>query len=154
MTDGYNEPLTLSIVIPAYNEERRLPSTLDVIVAWLDATSYQDAEVLIVDDGSTDATAAIVEKRAATEPRLRLLRNPGNRGKGYAVRHGMLEAKGDWALFSDADLSSPIEELDRLWGSAEREHAPVAIGSRAVDRSMVGVHQPLFREMMGRFFNL
>src|SRR6185295_11191694 len=104
MTDGDNGPLTLSIVIPAYNEERRLPSTLDVILAWLDAASHQDAELLIVDDGSTDGTAAVVENRAAGEPRLRLLRNPGNRGKGYAVRHGMLEAKGDWILSTDADL--------------------------------------------------
>ena len=83
-----------------------------------------------------------------------VLRNPGNRGKGYSMRHGMLKASADWSLFSDADLSSPIEELDRLWGVAEREGAQVVIGSRAVDRSMVGVHQPLFRETMGRVFNL
>src|SRR5689334_21725958 len=88
--DGYNEPLTLSIVIPAYNEERRLPATLDAVLAWLDDSPYRDAEVLVVDDGSTDATAAQVESRMAGESRLRLVRNPGNRGKGYAVRHGML----------------------------------------------------------------
>lgn len=116
--------MTLSIVIPAYNEERRLPSTLDVILTWLDASSYRDAELLIVDDGSTDATAAIVEKSAASEPRLRLLRNPGNRGKGYAVRHGMLEAKGDWILSTDADLSTPIYELPKLLAAAERRERP------------------------------
>ncbi len=102
-----------------------------------------------MDDGSRDATVA-----AAESVGVRVLRNPGNRGKGYSVRHGMLEAKGEWALFSDADLSSPIEEIERLWSAAGREHAQVAIGSRAVDRSMVGVHQPIFRETMGRIFNL
>src|SRR6202035_5504892 len=107
-----------SIVIPAYNEERRLPSTLDVILAWLDTSSYRDAELLVVDDGSTDATAAIVESRAAGEPRLRLLRNPGNRGKGYAVRHGMLAARGEWVLYSDADLSAPIEDAAILYQAA------------------------------------
>ena len=153
MTGGYNGPLTLSIVIPAYNEERRLPSTLNVILAWLDTSSYQDAEVLIVDDGSTDATAAIVENRAAIEPRLRLLRNPGNRGKGYAVRHGMLEAQGDWILSSDADLSAPIDELPKLLAAAGQQSAAIAIGSRALDRSLIGVHQSQWREMSGIVFN-
>jgi glycosyltransferase involved in cell wall biosynthesis len=83
-----------------------------------------------------------------------VLRNPGNRGKGYSVRHGMLEGRGEWLLFTDADLSTPIEELERLWCTANRAGAQAAIGSRAVDRSMVGVHQPLFREAMGRLFNL
>src|SRR4051812_6667393 len=138
---GYNEPLTLSIVIPAYNEERRLPSTLDSIFAWLDTLPDHQAELLIVDDGSADGTAALVEKRAAGEPRLRLIRNPGNRGKGYAVRHGMLEATGDWILCSDADLSAPIDEFSKLLAAAERQGAPIAIGSRALDRSLIGVHQ-------------
>jgi dolichyl-phosphate beta-glucosyltransferase len=146
--------LTLSIVIPAYNEERRLPSTLDAVLAWLDASSCRDAELLIVDDGSADATAALVESRAADEPRLRLLRDPGNRGKGYAIRHGMLEAKGDWILFSDADLSAPIEELPKLLAAAEEQNAAIAIGSRALDRSLIGVHQSQWREMSGIFFNV
>jgi dolichyl-phosphate beta-glucosyltransferase len=145
--------LTLSIVIPAYNEERRLPSTLDVILAWLDSAPYQYVEVLIVDDGSTDATAAIVEKRAATDLRLRLIRNPGNRGKGYAVRHGMLEAKGDWILSTDADLSAPIDELPKLLAVAEQQEAAIAIGSRALDRTLIGVHQSQWREMSGIVFN-
>jgi len=149
----YNGPLTLSIVIPAYNEERRLPSTLDVILDWLDAGSYHDAELLIVDDGSTDGTAGIVENRARAEPRLRLLRNPGNRGKGYAVRHGMLEAKGDWILSSDADLSAPIDQLPKLFAAAEQQDAAIAIGSRALDRSLIGVRQSQWREMSGIVFN-
>jgi len=151
---GYNEPLTLSIIIPAYNEERRLPATLDTVFAWLDDSPYRDVEVLVVDDGSTDATAALAESRIAGESRLRLVRNPGNRGKGYAVRHGMLEAKGDWILFSDADLSAPIEELPKLLAAAQEKNSAVAIGSRALDRSLIGVHQSQWRELSGIFFNL
>ena len=150
---GYNGPLTLSIVIPAYNEERRLPSSLDIVLAWLDTSVYPDAEVLVVDDGSTDATAAVVECRAASEPRLRLVCNPGNRGKGYAIRHGMLEAQGDWILFSDADLSAPIDELPKLLKAAQEQGAAIAIGSRALDRSLIGVHQSQWREMSGIAFN-
>jgi dolichyl-phosphate beta-glucosyltransferase len=107
---------------------------------YLAQSTWEFAEIVVVDDGSRDGTAAAAEAAG-----VRVLRNPGNRGKGYSVRHGMLEAQGEWSLFSDADLSSPIEELERLWGAVEREDAQVAIGSRAVDRSMVGVHQPLFR---------
>jgi dolichyl-phosphate beta-glucosyltransferase len=140
---------SLSIIIPAYNEEKRLPATLLRLQEYLAASTWEFTEIVVVDDGSRDGTAAVAEAAG-----VRVLRNPGNRGKGYSVRHGMLEAKGDWALFSDADLSTPIEEVVRLWGAAEREHAPVVIGSRAVDLSLVGVHQPFFREMSGRFFNL
>lgn len=116
---------------------------------YLARSAWDFAEILVVDDGSRDGTAAAAEAAGAT-----VLRNPGNRGKGFSVRHGMLKAKGDWSLFSDADLSSPIEELERLWKAAEKENAQVAIGSRAVDRSLIGVHQPVFRETMGRVFNL
>jgi glycosyltransferase involved in cell wall biosynthesis len=145
--------LTLSIVIPAYNEERRLPATLDVIFTWLDASPYRAAEVLVVDDGSTDSTAAVVESRAAKEPRLVLLQNPGNRGKGFAIRHGMLQAQGDWILFSDADLSAPIDELPKLLDAAQEKSAAIAIGSRALDRTLIGVHQSQWREMSGIVFN-
>ena len=145
--------MTLSIVIPAYNEERRLPATLDVIFTWLDGSPYGDAEVLVVDDGSTDATAAVVESRAAREPRLLLVQNPGNRGKGFAIRHGMLEAKGEWILFSDADLSAPIDELPKLLAAAQEQGAAIAIGSRGLDRSLIGVHQSQWREMSGIVFN-
>ena len=145
--------MTLSIVIPAYNEERRLPATLDVVFNWLDASPYRDAEVLVVDDGSTDSTAAVMESRAAREPRLVLMQNPGNRGKGFAIRHGMLQAKGDWILFSDADLSAPIDELPKLLAAAQEKSAAIVIGSRALDRSLIGVHQSQWREMSGILFN-
>jgi glycosyltransferase involved in cell wall biosynthesis len=140
---------SISIIIPAYNEEKRLPATLSTVKAYLQATSWDFTEILVVDDGSRDGTAELALKAG-----VRLLQNPGNRGKGYSVRHGMLEAKGDWLLFSDADLSTPIEELEKLWTAIEREGAQAAIGSRDLDRSLIGVRQPLFREFGGRFFNL
>ena len=140
---------SLSIIIPAYNEEKRLPATFERIHRYLESASWQFTEILVVDDGSRDATAHIARAAGA-----RVLANPGNRGKGYSVRHGMLEAQGDWTLLTDADLSAPIEELEKLWSAVERENAAVAIGSRALDRSLIGVHQPLMRENMGRFFNL
>jgi dolichyl-phosphate beta-glucosyltransferase len=145
---------SISVIIPAYNEEKRLPSTLARVIEYLDAKRFSFAEILVVDDGSRDGTVAAVSALALRHPCLRLLQNPGNRGKGYSVRHGMLEAKGEWALFTDADLSSPIEELEKLIEAAERKSAQVAIGSRALDRSLVGVHQPMLREYAGRFFNL
>ena len=144
----------LSIVIPAYNEELRLPGNIQTVMRWLQAKQLADAEVIVVDDGSSDGTAAAVEQLAEQYPRLRLLRNPGNRGKGYSVRHGMLAAAGDWVLFSDADFSAPIEEFDKLMGAAIARGAAVAIGSRALDRSLIGVHQSVFREYAGRIFNL
>ena len=140
---------SISIIIPAFNEEKRLPATLRTIRAWLDAPAWEFSEIIVVDDGSSDSTVEQARNGGA-----RVLLNPGNRGKGYAVRHGMLEAKGEWALFTDADLSSPIEELDKLMAAVDREHAPAAIGSRALDRSLVGVHQSPFREYVGRLFNL
>jgi dolichyl-phosphate beta-glucosyltransferase len=96
---------------------------------------------------------ALVESVAIEDPRVRLLRNPGNRGKGYSVRHGMLEARGDWVLFSDADLSAPIEELEKLLDAAENRRAQIAIGSRALDRSLIGVHQSPLREAAGIVLN-
>jgi glycosyltransferase involved in cell wall biosynthesis len=115
---------------------------------YLTAAQWDFAEIVVVDDGSTDNTVQL-----ARDAGVRVLENPGNRGKGYSVRHGMLEAKGEWALFTDADLSSPIGEVEKLWSAAERERAQVAVGSRALDRALVGVHQPLLREAMGRVFN-
>jgi dolichyl-phosphate beta-glucosyltransferase len=142
---------TLSIVIPAYNEEQRLPATLDRIFDYAERSPIPFKEILIVDDGSRDRTAAVVEARQGI---TRLLRNPGNRGKGYAVRKGMLAAKGDWILSTDADLSAPIGELEKLVAAARKEDAVVAIGSRALDRRLVKVHQPVMRELSGRAFNL
>ncbi|MFN0169429.1 MAG: dolichyl-phosphate beta-glucosyltransferase [Bryobacteraceae bacterium] len=145
---------SLSIVVPAYNEAVRLPATLEKIIAYLRSRRIEFHEILVVDDGSSDETAAVAERLAESHPHLRVLKNPGNRGKGYSVRHGMLQAKGEWVLFTDADLSAPIEELDRLAAAVIREKAQAAIGSRGMDSSMIGVHQPGFREAAGRFFNL
>jgi dolichyl-phosphate beta-glucosyltransferase len=145
---------SLSIVIPAYNEEQRLPPALARVRAYLDASvRFSTVEIVVVDDGSRDGTAALVETVARQDPRVRLLRNPGNRGKGYSVRHGMLEARHEWVLFSDADLSAPIEELDKLLDSALQRSAQVAIGSRALDRSLIGVHQSRMRELAGVVLN-
>jgi glycosyltransferase involved in cell wall biosynthesis len=140
---------SISIIVPAFNEEIRIPATLDKVRGYLDRSAWDFAEVVVVDDGSRDGTA-----QAARAAGARVIENPGNRGKGYSVRHGMLEAKGEWALFTDADLSAPIEDLEKLWAAAEHRSVRVAIGSRAMDRSLVGVHQPAFREAMGRIFNL
>lgn len=145
---------SISIVIPAYNEEQRLPKTLDSILKYLASRDFSTVEILVVDDGSKDGTAATVERYGRQDGRIRLLSNPGNRGKGYSVRHGMLAATGDWVLFTDADLSAPIEDLGLLLGAAKEWNAAIVIGSRAVDRSMVGIRQPLWREFSGRTFNL
>ncbi len=144
----------ISIVLPAYNEEARLPATLAAILSYLDARGWNDAEVLVVNDGSADGTANVAKQFQAKHPQVRLLENPGNRGKGYSVRHGMLEARGEWVLFSDSDLSAPIEELDKLLKAARERGAQVAIGSRALDRSLIAIHQSWFRETAGRIFNL
>jgi len=143
---------SISIVIPAYNEEKRLPATLDAVLACLRARNL-DFEVLVVNDGSTDGTPALVERWRAANPEVRLVSNPGNRGKGYSVRHGMLEAFNDWVLFSDADLAAPIEEADKLLAAVAEQKADAAIGSRAVDRSLIEVHESRFREFAGICFN-
>jgi dolichyl-phosphate beta-glucosyltransferase len=145
---------SISVIVPAYNEETRLPSTLARVVRYLDEKNFSFSEILVVDDGSRDGTVPAISEFAVRHPSVRLLQNPGNRGKGYSVRHGMLEARGEWSLFTDADLSSPIEEMEKLIEAARQQAAQVAIGSRALDRSLVGVHQPLLREYAGRFFNL
>lgn len=144
----------LSIIIPAYNEEKRLPGTLERIREYFAGRQMGagEIEILVVDDGSTDRTAAVVEEWARKVPCLRLISNGGNRGKGYSVRHGMLEARGRIALFTDADLSSPIDESEKLFDAIEAGH-DVAIGSRALDRSLIAVHQSPFREAAGIIFN-
>lgn len=145
---------SLSIVIPAYNEERRLPQTLHQVLDWLALSKFSFHEVIVVDDGSRDSTARIAEEFARKNACVRLVRNPANRGKGYAVRNGMLEAKGEWILYTDADLSTPIAEIQKLCRAAREQDAAIAIGSRAVDRALVEVHQPALRELSGRAFNL
>ena len=148
---GSNEtPIKLSIIVPSYNEELRLPSSLDRIAAYV-AASGRTTEVLVVDDGSQDRTAEVAAAYADRIPNLRVLKNGENRGKGYSVRHGMLEAKGEVVLFSDADLSAPIEEADKLLAAMGQYE--VAIGSRAMDRSLIKVHESAFREFAGIVFN-
>jgi glycosyltransferase involved in cell wall biosynthesis len=152
LRNGGSSARDLSIVIPAFNEERRLPQTLERIWAYL-GTRAGTSQVIVVDDGSTDATAAVAQQFSRPDPKrtLRVLTNPGNRGKGYSVRHGMLESEGALLLFSDADLSAPIEELAKLEAALDAG-ADIAIGSRA-KRELIQVHQSRFREFAGRTFN-
>jgi dolichyl-phosphate beta-glucosyltransferase len=140
----------LSIVIPSYNEELRLPATLEQIAAYL-PTLGGETEILVVDDGSKDRTAEVAESFQEKLPNLRVISNGVNRGKGYSVRHGMLEARGRSVLFTDADLSAPIEEAPKLLKALQ--DYDVAIGSRALDRSLIAVHESRFREVAGIIFN-
>ena len=141
----------LSIVIPAYNECARIEKTLARVLGCVQERGW-DAEVLVVDDGSRDETAAIVERWMVDHSRLHLIKNPGNRGKGYSVRNGLLQAAGDLVMFTDADLSSPMEEAERLL-AALNDGADVAIGSRWMDRTRQTIHQPMYRQVFGRCFN-
>ena len=141
-----------SIIIPAYNESARVGATLERVLAYVAERGW-DAEVIAVDDGSRDNTTEIIRSFAQKNPRLRLLQNPGNRGKGYSVRNGMLHAQGEILLFSDADLSSPIEEAEKLL-AALADGADVAIGSRWLRRDLQTERQPLYRQLFGRVFNL
>ena len=145
-------PPAYSIVIPAYNESERLPATLDRILVHIQESGWS-AEIVVVDDGSSDDTVAIVQSYAQKYPSLRLVKNPGNRGKGYSVRNGMLHTTGEVMLFSDADLSSPIGETNKLF-AALAEGADVAIGSRWLRTELQTQRQPLHRQLFGRIFNL
>jgi glycosyltransferase involved in cell wall biosynthesis len=146
----------LSFVIPAYNEAARLGNTLKQVLVYLESQPYK-SEVIVVNDGSTDNTAQVVEavftSHAVSIP-SRLISYSPNRGKGYAVRQGLLAAKGAVALFSDADLSTPVTDLPLLLNPILAGDFDVVFGSRAMDRSLIGVHQPWLREQSGRFFNL
>jgi len=144
----------LSIVIPAFNEEDRLGASLPLIDAYL-CERQLDAEILVVDDGSTDATASMTSDFLRERNRRgRVLRQPENLGKGAAVRRGVLEAQGRWVLMTDADLSTPIEEHEKLAEIAREEELDVAFGSRAVPGSRVEIRQNALRELMGKTFNL
>jgi dolichyl-phosphate beta-glucosyltransferase len=147
-------PPELSIVIPAYNEEKRLGRALTRLREYFAGrpAGVAGIEIIVVDDGSTDQTAQITQDRAREMRFLRLVSNGKNRGKGYSVRHGMLEATGRVALFTDADLSSPIEESEKLL-DAIRAGNDVAVGSRALDRSLIFARQARFREVAGIIFN-
>jgi glycosyltransferase involved in cell wall biosynthesis len=141
-----------SIVIPAYNESARIPATLESVVGCIRAHGW-DAEVVVVNDGSADNTADVVREFARKAPEIRLLENPSNRGKGYTVRYGVLHALGDIVMFTDADLSSPMEEAEGLF-AAIAQGADIAIGSRWLATSRQTHRQPLYRQFFGRCFNL
>ncbi len=140
-----------SIVIPAYNEQFRIGATLKSVLECVRDRNW-DAEVIVVDDGSRDQTPDIVNEFAARHPELRLVSNVENRGKGYSVRNGVLQASGQIILFTDADLSAPIQEAERLFIAID-EGVDIAIGSRWLDRGRQTVHQPLYRQFFGRCFN-
>jgi dolichyl-phosphate beta-glucosyltransferase len=143
-----SDAVQLSVVIPAFNEAERLPRTLARLAAHLKGGG-RSHEILVVDDGSTDETAA----RAREHADVAVVSNEGNRGKGYSVRRGMLLARGERRLMTDADLSTPIEELPRFLARMD-EGADVVIASRAVPGARIEVHQPWYRENAGRLFNL
>lgn len=143
---------TYSIVIPAYNESERITRGLDEVLRFIRQQDW-DAEVVAVNDGSHDNTAEIIRRYAAANPAVRLIENPGNRGKGYSVRNGVMHAGGDYILFADADLSSPIHEAVKLF-DALRDGADVAIGSRWLNPKLMTERQPIFRQIAGRIFNL
>ncbi len=144
--------IAYSIVIPAYNEGARLGATLEKVLGYLREQGW-NAEVIVVNDGSRDNTADLVRRFAERNPMLRLVENPGNRGKGYAVRNGMLNARGEVVVFSDADLSSPIEEMPKLL-AALASGADIAIGSRWLQAELQTQRQSLHRQLFGRVFNL
>jgi dolichyl-phosphate beta-glucosyltransferase len=140
-----------SIIIPAYNEARRIPATLEQVVGCIRNNRWF-AEVVVVNDGSRDRTAEVVRAFAEHAPEVRLLENPGNRGKGYSVRYGLLQALGELVMFTDADLSAPIEEAHGLF-EAIAEGADIAIGSRWLESTRQTIRQPLYRQFFGRCFN-
>ncbi len=148
MSDPY-----LTIVIPAYNEALRVGRTLEDVRKYAASRPFE-TEIVLVDDGSNDRTLELFTEFQSVRPGTQVLSNAVNRGKGFSVRRGVLEAHGQVILFTDADLSAPIEEADKLLAALDSESADAAIGSRALDRTLIGVHQPWRREYAGRFFNL
>lgn len=145
----------LTVVVPAYNEAARLQTTLPQIISYLQQLG-EPTELIVVDDGSTDATASVAHDALTKSEsvKTRLLRYEKNRGKGYAVRFGLLAASAEVALFTDADLSTPLTEVPKLVEPISSGRCDLAFGSRALDRSLIGVHQPWQREQGGRVFNL
>lgn len=143
--------ITYSIVIPAYNESARIGKTLTHVLECVHKSGW-NAEIIVVNDGSHDDTAAIVKGFAANDPIVRLIENPGNRGKGFSVRNGILHAVGEIVMFTDADLSAPMEEAERLF-AAIQNGCDIAIGSRWLERKRQTIQQPLYRQFFGRCFN-
>jgi len=146
---------TLSIIVPAFDEQVRLGETITKILGFIKNENL-NAELIVVDDGSKDATAAVAKQTSAAFSGIKteVIRYEKNRGKGFAVRTGLQASNGDIALFSDADLSTPIEELTKLVEPIERGEFDVTFGSRALDRSLIGTHQTRRREQGGKIFNL
>lgn len=147
-------PKELSIVVPAYNESARIVPSLEKILAYIRERKF-DAELIVVDDGSSDDTAEVARAVAAdfSDIETNVIRNEQNRGKGHAVKTGLLATRSDIALFSDADLSTPIEEAEKLTAPIARGEMDVTFGSRALDRSLIGTHQPWRREQGGKVMN-
>jgi dolichyl-phosphate beta-glucosyltransferase len=145
---------TVSIIIPAFEEQERLGDSVRKILRYIESENLS-AELIIVDDGSNDKTAEIGEQTCAEFPEIntKVIRYEENRGKGFAVKTGLLAAQADIALFSDADLSTPIEELPKLVKPIQNGDFDVTFGSRALDRNLIGVHQPWRREQGGKVFN-
>jgi dolichyl-phosphate beta-glucosyltransferase len=148
-----SERLFLSVIIPAYNEEARLLPILNATTVYFDKTLPAQYEILVVDDGSTDRTAQIARDYAGNHPNMRLIQYGHNRGKGYAVRHGMLHASASWRLFCDADMATPIEEFYVVHTRMLADQNEIGIGSRPLRGSHLIVHQPWYRELLGRTFN-
>lgn len=139
------------MIIPAYNEQERIGPTLARIADYF-STYPQSWQIYVISDGSSDNTNQVVEDFAKSNPNFALLAYSPNRGKGYAVRHGMLQVQADYILFSDADLAAPIEELTKLQ-TALNDQTPIAIGSRPLKESTLEIRQPWYRELLGRAFN-
>ena len=139
----------LTIVVPAYNEAGRIAASLFALKDYIRRKDFE-IELIVVDDGSTDNSVEL----AAGQEGTRVLRNVRNRGKGFSVRRGILAARGELVLFTDADLSAPIDEADKLLAAIESTQADAVVGSRALERELIGIHQSPCRELGGRFFNL
>ena len=144
--------LQISLIIPAFNEEKRIGSTLEEIFGYFKNQNYL-YEIIVVDDGSTDNTVGCVDGYVAKNSNTRLIKNGVNKGKGYSVKNGFIHAAGEYLLFSDEDLSTPIAQIEKLLRYL-RSGYDIAIGSRGLKGSDIQIHQPWYREMMGRIFNL
>ncbi len=145
--------MDISIVIPAYNEAKRLPQTLQKVTAHLKKKGLS-FEVIVVDDGSRDSTAKWVREAGGVCPEIKLFSNRQNRGKGFSVRRGVLAAAGEYILYTDSDLSTPIEELDNLLAEMAGEEADIVIGSRGLPESRIVIKQPWYRRLPGKLYPL